>query len=282
MTFVFGLVLGLIAGVTAVLLHGARVRRDARTALLRCEEELRYVRRQGVLGDSAVVIADEANHLVTAIEGVAGMLARKPLEPNAARLVQSISKMAKRTRVLARCVLEESRRRQREPRLLDMGAMVQEMEAALLSALGDGIAYTSLVAPNLPMVSASRMDIERILMTWIRTARDSMPAGGTLAIELAPANEPWPAAHAAPQLATSVGLTVRDAGCGFDRQTLAHLFDPDFTAQRTHDGVSFHFVKELVERNGGTIELTSMPGAGTSVRMQFPAAIAGMKAPRRG
>lgn len=287
MTQGFLTALALIAGVALLGLYGLfrrwrpsdeRALREARLALLRCEEELRYARRQGMQAEFAGALAAEMTNRLVAIQARAQLIARQPLEPIASQHVEILSDHAESTRELARKLLEISHRRRQEPRLLETGAMVREMEAGVRSTIGDGIVYTSLIAPNLPMVSASRMDLERVVMVWVTTARDAMPSGGSLQIAVEVVNEARRGSPDRPVFGTGVELTVRDSGSGFDRETLAHLFESSFTARQTHEGMGYLYVKELVDENGGRIEVTSEPGAGTVVRMRFPAAVGGGEA----
>lgn len=66
-----------------------------------------------------------------------------------------------------------------------------------------------------------------------------------------------------------MALTVTDNGCGIDAENLEHIFVPFFTTKRGGSGIGMTIVRQIVTQNGGTIRLTSTPGAGTSVVLSF-------------
>jgi two-component system, cell cycle sensor histidine kinase and response regulator CckA len=133
------------------------------------------------------------------------------------------------------------------------------------------------LARDLPAVRAEPAEVERILINLAVNARDAMPRGGLLAIETADVsygtlgNVPRPP-HL--PLAEYVVLTVHDTGAGMSEETRSRIFEPFFTTKPAGrgTGLGLWIARDIMQRYGGTIEVTSAPGSGTTFTMYFPRA----------
>jgi CheY-like chemotaxis protein len=125
-------------------------------------------------------------------------------------------------------------------------------------------------------VTADRGQIEQIVMNLAMNSRDAMPTGGTLTFETANmyVEENRPATPHTLSAGHYVTLTVSDTGTGMTPQVLAHVFEPFFTTKELGRGTGLGLatVYRIVERTGGTINVSSNVGKGTSITVYFPRA----------
>jgi signal transduction histidine kinase len=131
------------------------------------------------------------------------------------------------------------------------------------SLLGHGIELGLEVAPGLPAVGADRAQLEQALLNLVSNAVDAMPGGGRLVLAARP--------HA-----SGVALVVADTGDGIAPDELEKVFDPLYTTKPPGKGtgLGLPILREVVEAHGGTVELESHPGAGTTALVCLPAAAA--------
>jgi CheY-like chemotaxis protein len=132
--------------------------------------------------------------------------------------------------------------------------------------------------PEPALVIADRGQVEQILMNLAVNARDAMPGGGTLTIQVVNADleEHDAATHPTIKPGPYVVLTVIDTGTGMTPQVQARLFEPFFTtkAMGKGTGLGLATVHSIVARYGGSVEVSSEVGQGSSFRVYFPRAAA--------
>ncbi|WP_277059078.1 ATP-binding protein, partial [Trichlorobacter lovleyi] len=118
---------------------------------------------------------------------------------------------------------------------------------------------------------ADRSQLELALVNLIINARDAMPGGGRIAVSIAvvPASSDMPSFPAASYLS----IEVRDAGPGIPPAVLERITEPFFTTKEVGKGtgLGLSMVLGFVEQSGGRIEIDSIVGEGTSVRLLMPA-----------
>jgi signal transduction histidine kinase len=122
------------------------------------------------------------------------------------------------------------------------------------------------VPPDLPAVRVDPMQIEQTLVEIVSNALDAMPGGGRLAITAR--CEPL-----APGAEDVVLIEITDSGPGIPAEALPRVTEPFFTTRTEGTGLGLAIVKRYVEQNGGRLELDSLPGTGTTVRVRIPAAV---------
>jgi CheY-like chemotaxis protein/two-component sensor histidine kinase len=192
--------------------------------------------------------------------------------------LEAVVDAARRSAGLTRQLLAFARRQRLERRAVDIVGVVDALASTIRDLVGPRIEVTIDHRRPGTVVLADHAGCDQILLNLVSNARDAMPDGGRLAIEtgIAPAPDGGPAAGL---------LVVRDSGVGMTAETAAHMFEPFFTTRvaGTHGvaatgpvgagtGLGLAIVHGIVEQSGGSIEVESRPGDGTSFRVRLPLA----------
>jgi CheY-like chemotaxis protein len=161
-----------------------------------------------------------------------------------------------------------------QPQVIDLNRIVGGTEGMLRRLLGEDIALTVRLAPDLGRVVADPGQVEQVVMNLAVNARDAMTGGGRLTIETA--NSEVDAASASQLEGAKPGphvtVSVTDSGCGMDEKTLARIYEPFFTTKGKGKGTGLGLatVYGIVKQSGGTIRVRSEPGQGTTFTVLFP------------
>jgi PAS domain S-box-containing protein len=242
----------------------------------RLEEELRQTQKMEAVGKLAGGVAHDFNNLLTAIKGYAVMLSESlPPESTARSDVDEISRAAARAAGLTRQLLAYSRRQVLSPEVLDLRQVVDELGTMLRRLIGENIQLVTRHASIETFVRVDRGQIEQVLLNLVLNARDAMPQGGTVTVTTAvmePSSDSYLARRQGRKAASRVQLTVEDTGTGMDQSTRERAFDPFFTTKGPGEGTGLGLstVYGIVEQSAGSIQLESIPGAGTTVRVYLP------------
>jgi signal transduction histidine kinase len=143
------------------------------------------------------------------------------------------------------------------PAATNLNELVEEVVQPYLVASPSRVAITRELMQQTPTVFVDRTLLARALVNVIENALHAMPAGGTLTLGTSADHE----------VAT---IAVRDTGIGMDAEARARLFEPYFSTRASGTGLGLTIAKRNVELNGGTIEVESEPGQGTTVRIRIP------------
>ena len=235
------------------------------TERVRLERELRLTHKMEAIGRLAGGIAHDFNNVLLAVRGY-GELALERLarnDPRAADDVREILEAADHAEELTRQLLSFSKNQDSNPVVLDLRDVVQDTTKLLGRVIGEDVALTTTLFETPVLIEADRVGLQRVLTNLAVNARDAMPDGGTLAIDvLEDPNEPGRAL-----------LRVSDTGIGMDCDTLARAFEPFFTTKGEHGtGVGLATVHGIVSAAGGRIEVKSEPGEGTKFEISLPLA----------
>jgi PAS domain S-box-containing protein len=245
------------------------------TARVELEAKLRQAYKLEAIGRLAGGVAHDFNNLLTIVCGNAELLERQvPADGRAAQLVDEILQTVDRGAALTRQLLTFSRSQELAPEPLDLAALVVRSAAMLRRLIGEDVEIEIASAGDPLPVRADRSQLDQVLLNLVVNARDAMPKGGRLTIELAEAELGGRAVAAAPGVAPGrfVRLTVADTGHGMTPEVRARIFEPFFTTKPPGRGTGLGLatVFGVVRQSGGLIEVETAPGGGTRFDLFFP------------
>jgi two-component system cell cycle sensor histidine kinase/response regulator CckA len=261
---------------TGRVLAGAFVVRDL-TERKRVEEHLRQAQRMEAIGRVAGGVAHEVNNMMTVILGFCTFLAKSLEEADERQQdVAQIARAAERSAEVSRQLLAYSRRQLLQARVLELNAVLLDMESVLRRLMGEDRDVVLRLGVDPRWIKTDRTQLEQVILNLALNARDAMPQGGRLAIETSGTvldNEyarRHPATIVHPGL--YVVLTVSDTGRGMDLETQAQIFDPFFTTKPVGHGtgLGLSMAYGIVKQSGGYIWAYSEPGEGTTFKIYLP------------
>ena len=260
---------------SAPLLEGAvRHALDVRDRA-RLERQLHLGQRMETVGRLAGGVAHEFNNILTAIVGFGTLVAERVSGDEAASLhMREILSAAERAGTLTRDLLAFSRRQVLRPASIDLAEVLTHLARMLRGVLGSRVAVEVRCAAHVPRILADRAQIEQAITNLAINARDAMPDGGRLILELdeAALDAEYCERHVSAAAGRHVRLCVSDTGAGIPRELLPRVFEPFFTTRdpATAPGLGLSTTYGIVKQSGGNIWVYSEPGLGTTFKLYFP------------
>ena len=253
-------------------LREANERRDRK----RLEGQIEQLRKFEAIGRLAGGIAHDFNNVIGAILGWAEMGCEEA-QPGSRfhERFQNICDQARRAGKLTAQLLAFARRQVLQPRKIDLNGLVEESTTLLWKLIGEHIEVCVFPAPNLCVTMADPAQMEQVLMNLCLNARDAMPGGGRLVIEMknVEIEETYCRTHAYAKPGSYVLLSVSDTGIGMDAVTMERVFEPFFTTKEVGKGTGLGLatVYGIVKQHGGFIDVHSEPQRSTSFHIYLPA-----------
>ena len=239
------------------------------------EEQVILAQKMEAIGRLAGGVAHDFNNILTAIGGYTDLLlADLPANDHRRHDVEEIYQAAQRAAGLTQQLLAFSRRQVMQPKVVDLNALVADIEKMLRRLIGEDILFATVLHPRVGNVRADPGKLEQVIVNLAVNARDAMPDGGRLTIETR--NVELDASYVAEHPAVAPGpyvlLAVSDTGVGMDEETKARIFEPFFTTKVRGKGTGLGLatVYGIVNQTGGHIWPYSEPGCGTTMRVYLP------------
>ncbi len=239
-------------------------------------EQLAQSQRLESVGQLAGGIAHDFNNVLGVILNYAEFVGDE-LDPDSQAYedMGEIRRAAERAAALTRQLLIFSRREVVKPELLYLRDVVSELENLLRRALGERVELETRFGRARCAVEADAGQIEQVLVNLAVNARDAMPDGGRLLIEVdrVELEEQYALLHPETEPGSYVRLKVSDTGVGMERDTVRRAFEPFFTTKGKGEGTGLGLatVYGIVTGAGGRIDIYSEPGVGTTVKIHLPA-----------
>lgn len=243
--------------------------RDEAATRRAVEAAFRQARRMQALGTLVGSVAHDFNNLLMTMSANAQVVRRRG-PGSAENEVAAIERAIKSGKRLTRQLLGVARKQPHRTEIVQMQAWLPGAEPLLASALGIKVALIFKVHPNAWPFTADAAELELALMNIALNARDAMPDGGRLTIEVdnLHLSEGEAFAHAGDY----VRISVTDSGKGMTTGILARAFEPLFTTKPLGMGTGLGLpqVSGFCEQSGGTASIESKEAQGTTVRLYLP------------
>ncbi len=238
----------------------------------RLQEALAESQKMEAVGRLAAGLAHDFNNMLQGIVASAELAAAAVSDEAPHQWLQEILGLSRRGRDLIRQLLAYSRRQVLKPEPVNLNDVVREAGPLIQRLVGDDVAVRMNLAEKLPLVSADTSQLMQVLLNLAANARNAMETGGELGLATAAVSAKVGTAERNDKLG-SVELRISDTGVGIQPEALPLIFEPYFTTRRREGGTGLGLasVMGIVRQHQGTIDVTSLPEAGTTFRIRLPA-----------
>ena len=239
------------------------------------EDQFRQAQKMEAVGRLAGGVAHDFNNLLMVISGYAEVILAQ-VDPASPLLEKgrAIQLAADRATTLTRQLLAFSRKQLLELKVVDVNAIVQDMERLLRPLIGENIDLVTILSPEAAHTRADAGQLEQVIMNLVVNAKDAMPTGGrlTLRTENVALDEDHRRSQQFIRPGNYVTLMVSDTGMGMDRETQSRIFEPFFTTKEKGKGTGLGLstVYGIVKQSGGYVTVQSELGRGTAFQIYLP------------
>jgi two-component system cell cycle sensor histidine kinase/response regulator CckA len=239
------------------------------------EDQFRQAQKMEAVGRLAGGIAHDFNNLLMVISGYTEVLLGQlsvghPLHAKA----EAIQQASDRASTLTRQLLAFSRKQLLELKVIDVNAIVTDMQRLLRPLIGEDIELTTSLTPAVGCTRADAGQLEQVIMNLVVNAKDAMPNGGKICIRTAGVtlDESYRPENTFIKNGPYVMITVSDNGEGMDRDTQVRIFEPFFTTKEKGKGTGLGLstVYGIIKQSGGYVFVQSELGRGTVFTIYFP------------
>ncbi|MGS5085037.1 ATP-binding protein [Hydrogenophaga sp. A37] len=268
---------GELGELMALLNQTAQSLEQQRSDIAELHVRLQKSQRMEAIGQLTGGIAHDFNNLLLVVSGSAEvMLEEVAGDPDQIRLLQSITKAARRGGALTQRLLAFAGKQALDPKPLDLNRLVAGLDPMLRRTLGEHIQIEIIRAGGLWPAMVDQSQLENALLNLCLNARDAMPGGGRLTIETANVrlDKEYAARTGDIPPGQYVMLAVSDTGQGIAPEHLQRVFEPFFTTKETGKGtgLGLSMVYGFVKQSAGHVAIYSEPLQGTSVKLYLPRA----------
>ena len=236
------------------------------------EKQFLQAQKMEAFGQLAGGVAHDFNNILAVMLMQFSLMQLEPgLPPKTTSTLQELENLATRASNLTRQLLIFSRRHEMTTQTLDLNRAIESVCRMLKRFVGEHIAFEFKPAAAPTWVEADAGMVEQVVMNLCLNARDAMPRGGVLRVELRAEKF-----TGSPQAPTRPGnfacLSVSDTGCGMDEATKKRIFEPFFTTKPVGQGTGLGLatVYGIAQQHRGWVEVDSAPEQGSVFRVYFP------------
>jgi two-component system, cell cycle sensor histidine kinase and response regulator CckA len=239
------------------------------------EDQFRQAQKMEAVGRLAGGIAHDFNNLLMVIGGYTEVLLNQlPPDHPLYTKAEAIQQASDRATTLTRQLLAFSRRQLLELKVVDVNAIVADMERLLRPLIGENIELTTQLTPAIGCTRADAGQLEQVIMNLVVNAKDALPKGGKISIRTTSAmvDDSYRSEHSFIKNGPYVVVSVGDNGHGMDRETQARIFEPFFTTKEKGKGTGLGLstVYGIVKQSGGYVFVQSEIGRGTIFSIYLP------------
>ena len=257
-------------------LFDVSARKEAEARRLELEEQLGQAQRIEALGKLTGGVAHDFNNLLTVISGnLELLLDSHGDDEEVCELAASALEAAGRSSLLTARLLAFSRRQALVSQSVDVVELVKGLLDLLERSLGETVTIHTSWSEQVPPALIDPAQLENALVNLAVNARDAMPSGGDVHIEVEAVSISGAEADALEVSAGEfVSLSITDTGTGMPEETRARAFDPFYTTKEVGkgSGLGLSMVYGFVRQSGGMVTLDTRMGLGTRVQLFLPAA----------
>ncbi|NNF17237.1 MAG: response regulator [Gammaproteobacteria bacterium] len=249
---------------SANVISGAITRLRSERDLRKMREQLMHATQLESLGRFVGGTAHDFNNLLTIILGNCELSESATSNDELRDYVTEIRESAEKAAILTRNLLAFGRRHVIERKVIDINQFVLDTMSFLERILGESIQLDVALLPDPAYAFVDDTQLQNALLNLAANARDAMPSGGELTIRC----QRIDADSASP----AIQIELTDTGHGMDATTLDQAFDPFFTTKPVDlgSGLGLSSVHGIIVQNEGSVNIGSIPGTGTTVRIEFP------------
>jgi signal transduction histidine kinase len=243
----------------------------AEAARLRAESELKAhqarlieLQQFGEMGRLAAGVAHDFNNVLNAIFAYVDLVADAAGDnPRVHRLTAELASIAERGRELTHNLMTLGRVNAQRPRVVSPADVINSSVPLLRGVAGPRVSVEIRIPRNVSRVLIDPIQLERAILNLVVNARDAMPAGGVVTVELRE--------ETVGHQSSFVVLEVSDTGVGMDTETRERIFETFFSTKGSQGrGLGMSIVNQIITMAGGFIQVDSYPGKGTNVRLYVP------------
>lgn len=257
-------------------------RRDA-------EEALGQAQKMEALGQLTGGIAHDFNNLLQVIVGYVDILAAGLEKPDAdrarlGRATENIRQAAERATTLTQQLLAFARKQRLDGRAVNLNTLIEGMGEMVARSVGEAVKVELDLAEDLWNCRVDPTQAEVAILNVLINARDAMPEGGTVRISTENSEVAARGRELGPlRDGRYVSIAIKDTGTGIPPAVLARVMDPFFTTKEEGKGtgLGLSMVYGFAKQSGGAAQIESAVGAGTTVRLSFPATDGDVNSPAK-